>query len=401
MSHSYRTIQYQDRRNLSFSSVAVILIFFLVTSQIFILPLPETVTQLFRPLLIVMFIIHMQKCGSIQLPLRVIALLVGVHALAVLLLNSGLWNEKNISNGVAVALYFFMLSFAIGVNWTKRELKWILFACFFGSFVCAAALLASNDPTNFNAASAGNLNLVGFSVNRNKNAYQYAFGCIIGLIYLLKGKKNKKLLIFMFEAVTGYALLYSQCRGAFFSFVFGATILFIGLLLEMGKNNSGKAFAYAVLMVISYIAIYYLLKNSDLSRLVDSESTSGRDEGIQAAWKLFLNSDWFCKLFGNGFGFEHQQTQEIGAHMVYVSFLVSMGLIGSGLTIGVFYSALKSNFGAGSYALLAVSFLKTFFEVADYNNFIPLILSVVICNYTRVTGRKYYELFGKTRKPAA
>ena len=255
MSHNHRTIQYADRMPLSFSSIVIILIFFLVTSQIFILPLPPIATQIFRPLLIAMCIIHMQKCGSIQLPMRALAFLVGVHAIAVFLLNSGLWNEENISNGVAVALYFLMLSFAIGVNWTKRELRWILFACFFGSFVCAAALLASNDPTNFNAASEGHLNLVGFSVNRNKNAYQYAFGCIIGLIYLLKGKKNRKLLIVMIEAVTGYALLYSQCRGAFFSFVFGATVLFIGLLFEVGKKNSGKAFTYAVLMIVSYVAI--------------------------------------------------------------------------------------------------------------------------------------------------
>ena len=396
MSHNYRTIQYQDRRNLSFSSIAIILIFFLVTSQIFILPLPPIATQIFRPLLIVMCIIHMQKCGSIQLPMRALALLVGVHALVVLFFYRDLWNEDNIANGVAVALFFMMFSFAIGVNWSRRELRWILLACFFGCFVCAVALLASNNPTDFNAATAGHLNLAGYSVNRNKNAYQYAFGSVLGLIYLLKGKRNHKLLLLLMEAVIGYALLYSQCRGAFFSFVGGASILFAGLLLEYRKKNGNRAFAYMVLLIVVYIAGYYLLKNSDLSRLVDGDSTSGRDEGIQAAWKLFLNSDWFCKVFGNGFGFEHQQTQEIGAHMVYVSFLVSMGLIGAGLTIGVFYSGLKTNFGAGAYALLAVSFLKTFFEVADYNNFIPLILSVVICNYTRVTGRTYYELFGKT-----
>lgn len=395
MPHNYRTIQYQDRRNLSFSSIAIILIFFLVTSQIFILPLPPLVTQMFRPLLIVMILIHMQHSGSIQLPSRIFALLIGIHALVVLLFYRELWNEDNISNGIAVALFFMMFSFAIGVNWSKRELKWIMWACFLGCFVCAIALLASNNPTDLNAATEGHLDLVGYSVNRNKNAYQYAFGSVLGLIYLLKGKNNHKLLIFVIEAITLYALLYSQCRGAFFAFVGGATVLFGGLLLEIRKKKNGKAFAYLILLIVGYIAIYYLLKNSELSRLVDGESTSGRDEGIEAAWKLFLSSDWFGKLFGNGFGFEEMQTGEIGAHLVFVSYLVSMGLIGSALTALVFISSARYSFGAGAFALIVTAFLKTLFEGADYNVFIPLILGVIICNYGRIKRRDYYELFGK------
>ena len=395
MSYSHRTIQYQDRRNLSFSSIAIILIFFLVTSQIFILPLPSIVTQMFRPLLIVMMLIHMQHSGSGQLPARAFAFFVGVHALVVLLFYRELWNEENISNGIAVALFFMMFSFAIGVNWSKKELRWILFACFLGCFVCAVALLASNDPTDFDAATAGHLDLVGYSVNRNKNAYQYSFGAVLGMIYILKGRNIPKSLVLLMTAVIGYALLYSQCRGAFFSFVGGATVLQLGLLLEVKKKNAGKAFAYVVLLVLAYIAVYYLLKNSDLSRLVDGESKSGRDEGIKDAWNIFLRSGMFEKVFGSGFGYEATQIEGIGAHFVYVSYLVSMGIIGSGLTAITFLSSARRSFGAGAFALIITAVLKTFFEGADYNVFIPLILGVVICNYTRVTGRKYYELFGK------
>ena len=90
------------------------------------------------------------------------------------------------------------------------------------------------------------------------------------------------------------------------------------------------------------------------------------------------------------------QTGEIGAHNVFVGYLVSMGIIGSGLTALMFISSARRAFGAGAYALIAAAFLKTMFEGADYNVFIPLILGVVICNYTRVTGRNYYELFGKS-----
>ena len=385
-----------NRRSLSFSSIAIILIFFLVTSQVLILPLPNIVTQLFRPLLVAMIIINMQKNGFIRSTTQMLALLLAFHAGFSLLLHPELWNEDNIINGVAVFLYFLMVSFAIAANWSKRELKWILAASFFGCFVCAVALLASNNPVDFHAANAGHLSLAGFSVNRNKNAYQYAFGTVLGMIYLLKGRNNPKLIIFLMTAVQLYALLYSQCRGAFISAVAAVTVLFLGLLLEVRKKNGGRAMLWLIVMIVAYIAAYYLLKNSELSRLVDGENTSGRDEGIKDAWNIFLRSGAFEKVFGNGFGFEATQIEGIGAHMVHVSYLVSMGLIGAILTIGVFYSAFKMEFGAGAYALLAVSFMKTFFEGADYNVFIPLILSIVICNYTRLSGRKYYGLFGKT-----
>ena len=396
MSHHSHTIEYHRNERLSLSAYAIILIFFLVTSQVFILSLPDVVTQLFRPLLIVMLLIHMRAKGSVRNPARIFAFFVAVHAVVVLFFYRELWNQDNFLNGGAVALFFLMFSVAIGVNWGRRELRGILIACFVGCFVCAVALLYSNDPTDLNAATAGHLDLMGTSVNRNKNAYQYSFGSIIGMVYLLKGKKNYKPIIFLMEAVTVYALLYSQCRGAFFSFVGGATILFAGLLLEIRKKNSGKALIYTVLLVVAYIVIYHLLKNSDLSRLIDAESKSGRDEGIEAAWNLFLNSDWFGKIFGNGFGFESMQTGEIGAHNVFVGYLVSMGMIGSGLTALLFISSARCAFGAGAYALIVAAFLKTMFEGADYNVFIPLILGVVLCNYTRVTGRDYYELFGKS-----
>ena len=397
MPHHAGTIEYPSKQYLSFSAAAIILIFFLVTSQIFILPLPQIATQVFRPLLIVMCLVHMSRRGTIRQTARVISFFVAVHAMLVLLFYRELWNTDNILDGGSVALFFLMFSFAIGVNWGKRELRGILIACFVGCFVCAVALLYSNDPTDLNAATVGHLDLMGTSVNRNKNAYQYSFGSILGLIYILKGKKNYKPIILVMEAVTLYALLYSQCRGAFLSFVGGATVLFAGLLLGMRKKSSSNALLYTVLLVVAYVVLYHLIKNSDLSRLVDAENTSGRDEAIEAAWKMFLNSDWFEKFFGNGFGFETMQTGEIGAHNVFVGYLVSMGLVGSGLTALMFISTARRSFGAGAFALIVTAFLKTLFEGADYNVFIPLILGVVICNYTRVTGRNYYELFGRER----
>ena len=396
MPQDLRKNKYYESRRLTLSSIIVVLIFFLVTSQIFILPLPPIATQMFRPIMIVMIYLNMLRNGAIRSTPQTIGFLVAIHAAMTLLYHPELWNYDNISEGVAVVLFFAMFAFAIGTVWTKKELKYIIAASFIGCFVCAVALLYSNGPTNLDAATAGHLDLMGTSVNRNKNAYQYAFGTVLGLIYLLHGKQNRKLLIFLMTGVTAYALLYSQCRGAFFSTVGGVTVLLLGRMAEI-KRKSGynKAIVFFLFLLVLYIGTYFALKNSELSRLIDTDSTSGRDEGIEAAWQLFLNSDLFGKIFGNGFGYETMQTGEIGAHLIYVGYLVSMGLIGSGLTACMFFASFRRIFGSGAFALAAVAFLKTFFEGADYNVFIPLILGVVICNYTRVTGRKYYELFSK------
>lgn len=396
MPQELRHNQYSDSRRLTLSSIVVVLIFFLVTSQIFILPLPEIATQVFRPLMIAMILIHMMRNGYIRSAPRTLAFLVAIHAVLALLYHAELWTHDNILEGAAVALFFAMFAFAVGAAWTKKELKYIIAASFLGCFVCAVALLISNDPTDLSAATAGHLDLAGYSVNRNKNAYQYAFGTILGLIYLLYGKNNKKAIVFLMTIVIAYALVYSQCRGAFFSAVGGFSVMLISKLLEIRRlKGNGKALLYTLIMIAVYVAAYYLLKNSDLNRLIDAESTSGRDEGIEAAWQLFLNSNLFGKLFGNGFGYEFQQTQEIGAHLVYVSYLVSMGLIGSGLTALLFFASFRRVFGPAAYALVTTAFMKTLFESADYNVFIPLILAVCISNYTRLTGKRDYYLFSK------
>lgn len=395
MEHHLGTTEQRLDQGLSFSALATIAVFFLVTSQIFILPLPSLVTQVFRPLLILSFLIRMQYSGSIRHPARIYAILVAIQAIAVLVFYEERWNLEIALDSGAVALFFLMFSFAIGVNWSRRELRWLILVCFLGCFVCAVALLLSNDPTDFHAATKGHLKLMGTEVNRNKNAYQFSLGAILGLIYLVRGKRIPRLIILAMTLVTGYALLYSQCRGAFLSFMGGATVFFLGLLLDTWKKNGGRAFLLLALLIVAYIAAYRYLQESDLNRLVDEESMSGRDESLMAAWQLFLNGDFFEKIFGHGFGYEATQTGEIGSHTVFVGSLVSMGIIGSGFTALMFLSVLRRLRGTNALALFAVSFLKTLFEGADYNVFIPLILAVTISNYRMISGRRDYDLFSR------
>lgn len=388
MRQSRLTNEYR-RESLSFSCVLVSAIFFVVLFQVPILKAPSVVTQVFRPLIIFFLLITMLRRGVIAFPARTVAFIAAFHCCLVLLYNS--MSVDEITGGVSVILYLLMFCAVTGTPWNKREVRFVIMACFLGAFVCAIALFLSNDPTDLHVGSSGDMKMLGVHVNRNKNAYAFATGTIIGVSYLLKGKKN--FLVAIITAVLVYGLLYSQCRGAFFCTVLGVSILAICWLLEIKKKNEAKFLVYSILFVLFCIAAYYLLKNSELNRLIDGESKSGRDDGIKYAWNLFLNSDWFGKMFGNGFSYEATNTEGIGAHLVYMTYLLSTGIVGCALiTLMLIISGLRIK-GSIPSALFACAFLKTFFEGLDYYIYIPLILSMIISNYSYIYRRNADELF--------
>ena len=187
--------------------------------------------------------------------------------------------------------------------------------------------------------------------------------------------------------MTAYALLYSQCRGAFFCAVAGIVVLVFGLLLRIRRKNPDGFIVYSILFIISCVILYYLIKNSELSRLVDGDSTSGRDEGIKHAWELFLQSDLLGKVFGHGYGFEAENSDEIGAHLVYVSYLLSVGIIGTLLITLMFVQAFRNIRSPIPLALWSAAFLRTFFEGLDYYIYIPLLLSVIEQKYIKTAGK--------------
>lgn len=388
MRQSRLTNEYR-REGLSFSCVLVSAIFFVVLFQVPILKAPSIVTQVFRPLIIFFLLITMLRRGTIAFPARIVALLAAFHCCFVLFYNS--INVDEITAGVSAILYLLMFCAVTGTPWNKREVRFIIMACFLGAFVCAVGLFLSNDPTDLRVGLSGDMKMLGVHVNRNKNAYAFAIGTIIGVAYLLYGRKN--FWVAIMTAVVAYGLLYSQCRGAFFCAVLGVSLLVLGRLLEIKKKSEARFLAYSILFVLFCIAAYYLLKNSELNRLIDGESKSGRDDGIKYAWELFLSSDFFGKIFGNGFTFEAANTEGIGAHLVYMAYLLSTGIVGCSLiTLMLIMSGVRIK-GSIPSALFACAFLKTFFEGLDYYIYIPLILSMIISNYSYIYRRNTDELF--------
>lgn len=374
---------------LSFSCTIVAAVFFVVLFHAPVMFTPDIVTQIFRPTIVFFLIITMTQRGKIDYSARAFALLAALYCSFVLLLNSISVDE--ITSAFSATLYFLMFYAVAGTPWTKREVRFIIMACFAGAFACAVVLFLSNDPTDLNVGVGGEMQMLGMHVNRNLNAYAFATGTIIGVVYLLYGKN--KLWVGLLTAVIAYGLLYSQCRGAFFCAVLGVSILVIGRLLKIRKRSEVKFLAYSVLFILFCIAAYYILKNSELNRLIDGESKSGRDEGIRYAWQLFQNSDVFSKIFGHGFVFEKNNTVGPISHLVYTQYLLSTGILGTFLMISMLLLTALRIKGSIPHALFASAVLRTCFESLDYYIFIPLILAVIVYNYSSAFGIAVEELF--------
>ena len=68
------------------------------------------------------------------------------------------------------------------------------------------------------------------------------------------------------------------------------------------------------------IVLYFLIKNSSMSRIVDGESTSGRDEGIRRALRTYQNADLFGKIFGCGFTYEESFLEDRRASFAFCAY---------------------------------------------------------------------------------
>ena len=391
MSESLNTSRYDNYGRLGIGSVATAVVFFVIYSQFVIFRVPPIVTQFFRPILIALLLIQMIQRGATRPGPGVWAFVAAGYCTVVILFND--IDSVAVMNGGAVVLYFLMFVLAIASSWNRREIRLIIFACFIGAFVCTVVLFMFNPITDLHRGTEGDFAFMGYAVNRNKNTYAFSVGVIIGTLYLLNGKRVPKLLILLMTAFMAYGVAYSQCRGSFFCLIAAELVIFGGRIHSIQKKDAGKALIYTLLLIAFCLLGYFLLKNSELSRLVDGESTSGRYDGIKKSWVMFLNSDFFTKLFGSGFAGAFQNQEEVGAHLVYATFLISTGLIGAVVVLLMFLSSFRMVRGSVPLAFLVFAFLRTFFEGLDYYIYIPLIISVIIFIYTKRTGQEGGTLF--------
>ncbi len=373
---------------LSIESIFVSFVFFVVLSQFLVYGESETFTQPFRPLIVLILTMQVVRRGRLRLPVCTTALAMSVYQMIVWFF---LYPAGGTIREYLVLIFYFMMLFSVaGFPWNARELRLILFASFIAIFCCAVAFFFSNNMLDFRDHE---MHFMGQAVNRNKNAYAFAFGIVLGRCYLAYGKGRNRILVLLIMLFEGYCLVYSKCRGAFLGAVICVFSVAVHRILRMRKKGS----PYIVLYILTIIAIcaigYFLVENSQVSRLVDSENFSGRDDGMEHAVELFFRAPIWGKIFGNGMMYERNNTEGLGVHFVYLTYLLESGIIGATMVAVIFLQAMRLIRGEIQWSLFLLAFSRTFFEGMDYYIFIPLILSVCISNYERLSGRPCYELF--------
>lgn len=389
------TNEYDQKEKISVSCLVVSAVFFMVLSQFILVVIgSETFTMIFRPIIVFAVLLSLTRRKTIAISsTHVYAFFVCIAAAVSLLVHA--IDVEKVSGCASDILYALMFVAVTVTPWNKREIRMILLSCFLGAFVCAAIMFASNPITDFSVGKNGNVAFMNTTANRNKNAYAFNIGAVIGIICLVKGKNIPKLIVGICTAVLVYGILYSQCRGAFFSFVAACAVMAIGWIAAISKKNPRKAFSTALALIIASVSIYFLLKNSELSRLIDGESTSGRDSGIKEAWGLFLNADVFDKIFGCGYSYEVEHMTQIRSHLVYTCYLLNVGIFGTLFLIMIFISMVRKFKGGIPLAFFVLGFVRTFFELLDYYIYIPLIIALVIFNYVYYTKEDYGTLFSR------
>lgn len=377
---------------LSPESVFVAFVFFVVLSQFLIYTGSEQITQPFRPLIVLILTVQVIRRGRLRLRVCQLALAMSVYQILVwfFLYPRG----GSIREYLPLVFYFMMLFSVASFPWNQRELRLILLATFAATFFCALVFFFSNNMTDF---TDHEMHFLGKVVNRNKNAYAFAFGIILGRTYLAYGKGRSRLIVTTVTLFESYCLLYSKCRGAFLGLVIAFVSIALGKALRMNREGNPFVGFYVIFCGLIMIGGYFLIKNSALSRLVDRENFSGRDDGIEHALELFRRAPLLGKIFGNGILYEGANTEGIGVHFVYLTYLLEAGIIGMSLIIIIFIYALAHTRGEIPLSFLLFAISRTCFEGMDYYIFIPLILSICLTNYERLSGRNCREVFYSQR----
>lgn len=386
----------QDRANiyrrnedtLSLESLFVAFVFFTYLSQFLLSVMPSGISQPFRPLIVLILTVQIIRRGRLDLMVCNIALVMSVYQLLVWFFlfpkGGSVWDY------MILVLYYMMLFSVAGFPWNRRELQLILYATFLATFVCAVAFSLSNNMTDL---SEHELLFMGEHVNRNKNAYAFGLGIVLGSSFLMHGKGRNRILILLMMLLETYCLLYSRCRGAFIGVVMSISVFFISRVIRSMKKGNPYAILYLLTFILLCVAGYFLIKYSPFSRLLDSENYSGRDDLMVHAVDLFKQAPVLGKIFGNGILYEGQNTEGIGVHLVYLTYLLESGLVGTAMVILIFLTVLLRIRGEIQLSLFLVAFSKSFFEGMDYYIFIPLILAVCISNYERLFNDSGRELF--------
>lgn len=350
-----------------------------------ILPvIPSAVTQLFRPLFILLCLLWKDEKGAYPLlSNKWRAVSIAIYTV-VLLVHPITSNARTTYISIETFILFYI--FATSRMWSKKEIYYLLLtviiACDihgFVSFISNAGLL--------HVGSSQHIEFFNYIENRNPVAFALVPGVYSGLflLFFYKNEKLFKRIIYIGSIVLcAYCVLALGCRSAFYSAVAGGVLI----MWEWTKlnNSTDRFFKVLVLVILGFIVLQIVLSvvGDSYSARLFSFGKEGRDTGRsdiwEDAWQLIKQKP----VFGGGFDY-WVSNHPMGTHNTFLLVLLYAGFIGA-TVFGLFtLSLLKEVWDVRSAVPLAflseVLFHCMSETTFDYYAHIPLILGVVILRF--------------------
>lgn len=152
--------------------------------------------------------------------------------------------------------------------------------------------------------------------------------------------EKRRVLLYAELAICVFFIVSAVKRGNIVAAVFPVTILLWFQFQDSKKNATRLLFLIIAMVVGAYYLREYLSNSYYFQlRLEDTMegNSSGRDRIYAAAFNVWLDSDFFHLLFGNGF---RAVTRTIGtpAHSDWIEILVDNGVFGILFYLGIFIS---------------------------------------------------------------
>jgi O-antigen ligase len=246
------------------------------------------------------------------------------------------WSE--ISFSIAPYLCFCITSIVlkritIDSNVIKRMLQWTAFPliavssiCAYSIFILHASYAAISESNN---AAAG-----GFGANQVSNVLALGSACFYSLLYLdCESNRQRLIYILLILFPTAMALL-TLARGGMLNFT---AFLLVSLAFVL-KNKKNRRLLIALIIPVFFIYSEYVIPSLDnytsgaISRRYNDKSTTNRDIMVEAELRAFKENP----IFGTGVGGAKIMRGEGSAtHTEYTRLLAEHGLLGV-LSFGLF-----------------------------------------------------------------
>ena len=359
--------------------------------------LPSSISQVFRPILIVLCFLIPSKL-QYRFSITDKALILYLAYFLMVFLVHPITKDTAMAYGAALLFGFFFIILAKRY-WNKREIQAVLFSVALACTIFAVILYREN-PDMLHNHPYGGFTFRGYHINDNAAAFELVPGILCSLALLLfhhpNYAKKRKRGVFVHIALlcsAVFCMFVVFCigaRSAFFSAVLGSVC--IVYQKTRTYHSSSARMRALVIMVLSLVILIgvgmHVTEGTHSARLFDIESlddTNGRDDLADEARPMIHKKP----LFGGGYNYWAEEGgSTLGTHNTFLTVMVRGGYIGGVLLFFFLCAMLIETVSTKNFLLIAFlieTVLHTLTESdLDYFAYIPLLITFILLRYAKI-----------------